>query len=136
VFSALFRIAGHVNLVHILRGFQIKLEFEKAIYFLAGLCESVLCGIRIDMKRLMSSYGELRAPWMGPNSPSLAVRLYANVVASLPPKNSNADQFRAQLRLINWQWRIVGLDLPEDLKEHLAKELVKLTNELLPDTNL
>jgi hypothetical protein len=55
---------------------------------------------------------------------------------SLPPKTSRADQFRAQLRLINWQWRIVGLDLPEDLKEHLAKELVKLTNELLPDTNL
>jgi hypothetical protein len=52
----------------------------------------------------------------------------------LPPKKSRTEQFRAQLRLINWQWRIVGLDLPEDLKEHLAKELVKLTNELLPDS--
>jgi hypothetical protein len=54
----------------------------------------------------------------------------------LPPKKSRAEQFRAQLRLNNWRWRIVGLDLPEDLKEQLAKELVKLTNELLPDNNL
>jgi len=59
-----------------------------------------------------------------------------NFYVHLPPKKPRAEQFRAQLRLINWQWRIVGLDLPEDLKEHLAKELVKLTNELLPDTNL
>jgi hypothetical protein len=41
----------------------------------------------------------------------------------LPPKKSRADQFRAHLRLI--QWRIVGLDLPGDLKQHLAQELVK-----------
>jgi hypothetical protein len=52
----------------------------------------------------------------------------------LPPKKSHAEQFRAQLRLISWQWRIVGLDLPEDLKEHLAKELVKVTHDLLPDS--
>jgi len=51
----------------------------------------------------------------------------------LPPKKSRAEQFRAQLRLIGWNWRIVGLDLPEDLKEHLAKELVKVTNDLLPE---
>jgi hypothetical protein len=49
----------------------------------------------------------------------------------LPPKKSRAEQFRAHLRLIAWRWRIVGLDLPEDLKEHLAKELVKLTQDRL-----
>jgi hypothetical protein len=49
----------------------------------------------------------------------------------LPPKKSRAEQFRAQLRLIGWRWRIVGLDLPEDLKEHLAQELVKLTQDRL-----
>jgi hypothetical protein len=54
----------------------------------------------------------------------------------LPTKKSRAEQFRAKLRLVRWRWRIMGLDLPEDLKEYLAKELVKLTNELLPDTNL
>jgi hypothetical protein len=49
----------------------------------------------------------------------------------LPPKKSRAEQFRAQLRLVGWHWRIVGLDLPEDLKEHLAQELVKLTQDRL-----
>ena len=47
----------------------------------------------------------------------------------LPPKKTRAEQFRAHLRIIGWRWRIVGLDLPEDLKEHLAKELVKLMQE-------
>jgi hypothetical protein len=49
----------------------------------------------------------------------------------LPPKKPRAEQFRVHLRLIGWHWRIVGLDLPEDLKEHLAKELVKLTQDRL-----
>jgi Protein of unknown function (DUF2939) len=49
----------------------------------------------------------------------------------LPPKKSRPEQFRAHLRLIGWRWRIVGLDLPEDLKEHLAQELVKLTQDRL-----
>ena len=59
------------------------LKLEKTIFLLAGLCESVLFRIRIDVKRLMPSYREIRVPWMGPNSPSLAVRLYANLIASI-----------------------------------------------------
>jgi hypothetical protein len=49
----------------------------------------------------------------------------------LPPKKSRADQFRAHLRLIQWRWHIVGLDLPGDLKQHLAQEVVKLTEDRL-----
>src|SRR5262249_1108825 len=49
----------------------------------------------------------------------------------LPPKKSRAEQFRAHLRLIAWRCRIVGFDLPQDLKEHLAKELVKLAQDRL-----
>jgi hypothetical protein len=49
----------------------------------------------------------------------------------LPPKKPRAEQFRAHLRLIGWRWRIIGLDLPEDLKERLARELVKLTQDRL-----
>jgi Protein of unknown function (DUF2939) len=47
----------------------------------------------------------------------------------LPPKKSRDEQFRVNLRLTGWHWRMVGLDLPEDLKEHLAKELIKLTKD-------
>jgi hypothetical protein len=49
----------------------------------------------------------------------------------LPPKKPRADQFRAHLRLIQWRWHIVGLDLPGDLKQHLAQEVVKLTEDRL-----
>jgi hypothetical protein len=52
-----------------------------------------------------------------------------NFYVSLPPEGSRAEQFRADLRLVRWRWRIVGLDLPEDLREHLARELVKLTQD-------
>jgi hypothetical protein len=47
----------------------------------------------------------------------------------LPPKKSREEQFRLNLRLTSWRWRVVGLDLPADLREHLARELVKLTKE-------
>ena len=37
------------------------------------------------------------------------------------------EQFR--VHLIRWHWRVVGLELPEDLKERLARELIKLTQD-------
>jgi len=49
-------------------------------------------------------------------------------------KKARAEQFRAQLRLIGSRWQIVGLDLPDDLKEQLARQLIKATEELLPNT--
>ena len=52
-----------------------------------------------------------------------------NFFVYLPPKKSREEQFRVNLRLTGWHWRMVGLDLPEDLKEHLAKELIKLTKD-------
>ena len=52
-----------------------------------------------------------------------------NFFVYLPPKKSREEQFRVNLRLTGWHWRMVGLDLPEDLKQHLAKELIKLTKD-------
>jgi len=49
----------------------------------------------------------------------------------LPPGKAREDQFRVNLRLIEWHWLMVGLDLPKDLKEHLARELIKLTKDHL-----
>jgi hypothetical protein len=45
----------------------------------------------------------------------------------LPPRKS------VQLRIIGWRWRIVGVDLPDDVNEKLAREVVKLTEQLLPN---
>ncbi len=50
----------------------------------------------------------------------------------LPPKKSREEQFRVHLRLKDWRWQMVGLDLPDDLKEHLARELIKLSQERSP----
>src|SRR6476659_7178414 len=36
------------------------------------------------------------------------------------------EQFRVHIR---WHWRVVALELPEDLKERLARELIKLTQD-------
>jgi hypothetical protein len=50
----------------------------------------------------------------------------------LPPEKSREEQFRVHLRLEGWRWQMVGLDLPDDLKEHLARELIKLSQERSP----
>ena len=47
----------------------------------------------------------------------------------LPPDASRDEQFRVHLRLIRWRWKVVGIDLPESLKDQLAKELFELTRE-------
>jgi len=77
-----------------------------------------------------------RAPFASAFSSKSLWRLWRNsdyrggsFYVYLPPQKSRAEQFRAHLRIIRWRWRIVGLDLPEDLKEHLARELAKLTEE-------
>jgi hypothetical protein len=50
----------------------------------------------------------------------------------LPPNKSREEQFRVHLRSLGWRWQMVGLDLPDDLKQHLARELIKLSPERLP----
>jgi hypothetical protein len=55
-----------------------------------------------------------------------------NFYVYLPPTGSRAEQFRTHLRFVRWRWRIVGVDLPKDLKEQLARELVKLLEKSLP----
>lgn len=76
-----------------------------------------------------------RAPFAPSSSKSLW-RLWLNseylgrsFYVYLPPERSRTEQFRVHLLIVRWRWRIVGLDLPEDLKEHLARELVKLTQD-------
>ena len=78
-----------------------------------------------------------RAPFTWASSESLW-RLWLNAeyqgrsfYVLMPPDRSRSEQFKAHLQLIGWRWRIVGLGLPEDLKQHLAEELIKLTQDRL-----
>ena len=52
-----------------------------------------------------------------------------NFYVLLPPEASGNEQFRVYLRLIQWRWKVVGIDLPEAFKEQLARELVEFTGE-------
>ena len=45
------------------------------------------------------------------------------------------EQFRVHLRLSRWRWKFVGVDLPESMKEQLARELVELTRERIRAPN-
>jgi len=49
----------------------------------------------------------------------------------LPPEAPRGEQFEVHLRPKNWRWTIVEINLPEDLKRSLARELVKVTEERL-----
>jgi Concanavalin A-like lectin/glucanases superfamily/Protein of unknown function (DUF2939) len=49
----------------------------------------------------------------------------------LPPEAPRNEQFKVHLRLIQWQWKLVGIELPKELRQQLARELVELTQEQL-----
>jgi hypothetical protein len=42
----------------------------------------------------------------------------------LPLSATAERQYRLHLDLRNWRWRLAGLDLPRDLQERLARELI------------
>lgn len=50
----------------------------------------------------------------------------SNVSFSLPPDRRAAEQFRLRLRLVQWRWKLAGVDLPEELRVKIAQELIKL----------
>jgi hypothetical protein len=36
-----------------------------------------------------------------------------------------AEQFRLRMQLLEWRWKLTGIDLPEKLRDQLARELAK-----------
>jgi hypothetical protein len=47
------------------------------------------------------------------------------VRTTLPFHQPRDRQYRVQLALSNWTWKLSGLDLPVALQEHLVRELMK-----------
>lgn len=43
---------------------------------------------------------------------------------SLPVERPPAERFRLHLRLIQWRWKLSGIDLPERLRVELAQEII------------
>ena len=43
----------------------------------------------------------------------------------LPPGALQTDQLRLRMQLLQWRWKITGIDLPEKLRDQIAAELAK-----------
>lgn len=46
---------------------------------------------------------------------------YLTAPASSPP----TDQYRLHMQVLQWNWKLVGIDLPEKIRDQLADELVR-----------
>ncbi len=44
---------------------------------------------------------------------------------SLPPDKPAAQQFKPRLDLIEWRWKLTGIELPEQLRVQLAQEVIR-----------
>ena len=51
--------------------------------------------------------------------------------ARLPPEGPWEAQFTVHLRPIDWRWKVIGIELPEQLKDRLAREVIELGKERL-----
>ena len=43
----------------------------------------------------------------------------------LPPGAAETNQFRLRMQLLQWRWKVTGIDLPEKLRDQIAGELAK-----------
>ncbi|KQT45319.1 hypothetical protein ASG52_14180 [Methylobacterium sp. Leaf456] len=51
------------------------------------------------------------------------MRGFRSVVIPVPPDRPRAEQFRLRLRLHDWGWRIVEIELSEDLRGRIAEKI-------------
>jgi len=48
-------------------------------------------------------------------------RFFISLPTSVPPR----DQFRLELQMLQWQWKLISIGLPEQLRTQLAAQLAK-----------
>jgi hypothetical protein len=41
----------------------------------------------------------------------------------LPPGIAESNQFRLRMQLLQWRWKVTGIDLPDKLRDQIAREL-------------
>ena len=42
-----------------------------------------------------------------------------------PADATASEQFRLRMQLLDWRWKLIGIDLPEKLRDQFARELAK-----------
>jgi DUF2939 family protein len=50
-----------------------------------------------------------------------------NFYVAVPVDRPSDQRFRVRLRLVQWDWKLLGLDLPESMRTHLAQEFARAT---------
>ena len=50
------------------------------------------------------------------------MRGFRSVVVAVPPDRPRREQFRLRLRLRDWGWRLVDIELSEDLRSRIAEK--------------
>src|SRR4029450_10360870 len=76
-----------------------------------------------------NSFGSARQ--IGLNSDCSDRTFYVTVPVDRP----SDQRFRIRLRLVNWDWKLLALDLPESAKTHLVQELAKVMADLPKSSN-
>ncbi len=56
---------------------------------------------------------------------SSEMRGFRTVVIPVPPEAPRDRRFRLRLRLRGWTWRLVDIELPEELRERIAQKLAR-----------
>ncbi len=116
-----------------------------------GAAASAIDPLAADMASAERLIGFFDQGWpreVMPNAPSGRIELlpagslgklwdlYANSEYSfgeffvvVPSAVPASQRFRLQLRLIQWRWKLVDVQLPEELRARLAQELIKATEK-------
>lgn len=62
------------------------------------------------------------------------MRGFRTVVVTVPPGAAQRSRFRIRLRLRGWTWRLVDIELPDDLRHRIAQSLAQATAPRLRTT--
>ncbi len=55
-----------------------------------------------------------------------------NFYVIVPLSAEPQQGYRLRLRLSQWRWKLAGIDLPEHIVDHLAREIMRLSNPAAP----
>ncbi len=99
------QIVNPENLVELLRG---------------GTIQSDLGAVSFDVGNLPNL--SLNTAWNAWLSSEYGLGRFA---IGWPLDATATEQFRLRMQLLDWRWKLTGIDLPDQLRDHFARELAK-----------
>ena len=99
------------------------LNLERLLDFLnKGSVSGVVAGASLPSGLAPFDASSLSSAWrIWLNTEYSTIRFWV----SLPPDKPAAQQFKPRLDLIQWRWKLTGIELPEQLRVQLAQEIIR-----------